>query len=470
MELSAPSVSEGSVYEVRIQSTQLSGAIPLPKGCDIVPFLTKDTSNRVCTAGDNLIFTIFPDEAFGFTINEHFAQNFHNVFLSGGGTLDAKNFPNESATATFLNKIITTVTCFLHTSAIGQKHIKPLRYFSALHSSVPVPGAVDRKPDIALIRLIDESYTREGRLEWKDVQALVEHTISKEAPSRMPKTITDKNYMIFCDQPERNFILNLCITGSGYHVVVSDHAGQIDTDLMSFNQTSTVLLFLRMVMGLAFLPDKWLGIDDTIIRRVHGQKPSSTKFDIAYPTFKSTFNDPKITLIHPVKLDLGRPFAITTEAAREGECPDFDTISIGDKSYKVIDTIFQSPTFIGRATKVFLVSIGENRQGVLKDSFITIDRRTEESILNGLAIPFGPEVVDHCILEDTSRFRASLIRPAAFLETRQKRRILTYPAGVHISDFSSLWELMVAFLDVTVGMSFCVSAYSYLHSYSYVLS
>jgi hypothetical protein len=37
-------------------------------------------------------------------------------------------------------------------------------------------------------------------------------------------------------------------------------------------------------------------------------------------------------------------------------------------------------------------------------------------------------------------------------ERREKRRVVTYPAGVHISDFSSLWELLVAFLDVVIGM------------------
>jgi hypothetical protein len=461
MELSAvstPSESEqDSNYEIRIQSVQLSGAIPLPKGCDIGPFLTKDTANRVCRAGDNLVFKIFPDEAFGFSINENFAQNFHGIFLSAGGTLDPKNFPNESATAVFLNRIISTIASFLHTT--GQNHIKPLRYFSALHASVCVHGEVDRKPDIVLVRLIhesDSSYTREGRLEWKDIQALVEHTISKEVPKRMPKTITDKNYLMFCDQPERNFIINLCITGSGCHVVVSDHAGQIDTDLISFSQPSTTLLFLRMVMGLAFLPDKWLGIDDTIIRRVHGQKPS-TKFDSAYPALKCTFDNPKITVICSPALNMQRPFAITTDPAKEDECSEFDTIAIGDTTYKVLKIIFQSPAFIGRATKAFLVEIGDGRQGVLKDSFIMIDRCTEESILNGLTIPFGPDIVDHCILGDTSAFRTSLLRPAALLETRQKRRILTYPAGVHISDFNSLWELMVVFLDVAVGTSYLVT-------------
>ena len=82
------------------------------------------------------------------------------------------------------------------------------------------------------------------------------------------------------------------------------------------------------------------------------------------------------------------------------------------------------------------------------------NRPTKESILNGLTIPFGPDIIDHCILRDTVTFRESLLSPAKLLKTWQKRCIVTYPAGVHISNFTSLWELMVAFLDVTIGMSF----------------
>ena len=82
------------------------------------------------------------------------------------------------------------------------------------------------------------------------------------------------------------------------------------------------------------------------------------------------------------------------------------------------------------------------------------NRPTEESILNGLTIPFGPDIINHCILGDTVTFQESLLSPAKFPETWQKRRIVTYPAGVHISNFTSLWDLMVTFLDVTVGMSF----------------
>ena len=441
-----------SKYEVRIQSNQLDGAMSL-KGCDMVNALRRDLAHRICEAGDNLVFNIFPDEAFGFPINEKFGQNFHGVFLTSGGTIDKTNFKGgEKKVASFLNRIITTLASFF--TAAKLHHLKPLRHFSALHANHPIANAVPRKPDIVLLRLVDHLYARTGKLEWKDVQALVEHTDSAEVPARMARTITDKNYLMFCAQPEKNFIINLCITGLGTYVAVSDHAGQVDTDLMSFDRPSSVLLFLRMVMGFAFLPDKWLGVDDTIIRRVHGQTSSAPiLFETLEPPYSSVFKDPKITLIYPLPSLVEKPLAITKEEAGEGECSQFDTIAVGDKTYKVLSVLFQSPAFIGRATKVFLVRFEDGREGVLKDSFINIDRRSEESILSDLCIPFGPDLISHCILGDTSTFRTSFLKPAAVTETRQKRRIVTYPAGVHISDFTSLWELMVVFLDVLVGMS-----------------
>ena len=77
-------------YEIRVQSNQISGELPMPE-CDILKSLQKDLEDHLCRAADNLIFNIFPDDAFGFAINERFAQHFHNTFLTAGGTINEKN-------------------------------------------------------------------------------------------------------------------------------------------------------------------------------------------------------------------------------------------------------------------------------------------------------------------------------------------------------------------------------------------
>ena len=93
-------------YEIRVQSNQIGGELPMPK-FNIPNSLQKDLEDRLCRAGDNLIFNIFPDDAFGFAINERFAQHFHNIFLTAGGTINKKiYFQDRSTTAQFLNKIV----------------------------------------------------------------------------------------------------------------------------------------------------------------------------------------------------------------------------------------------------------------------------------------------------------------------------------------------------------------------------
>ena len=131
----------------------------MPK-CDIPKSLHKDLEDHLCRAGDNLIFNIFPDDAFGFAINKRFAQHFHNIFLTAGGTInEKKNLQDKSTTTQFLNKIITTAAYVF--DAAGQHHMKPLRYFSAINSNVHIhDAALDCKPDIVLLHLVNGNYTR----------------------------------------------------------------------------------------------------------------------------------------------------------------------------------------------------------------------------------------------------------------------------------------------------------------------
>ena len=54
---------------------------------------------------------------------------------------------------------------------------------------------------------------------------------------------------------------------------------------------------------------------------------------------------------------------------------------------------------VGRATIVWLVKLeGSKEYGVLKDSWITMDRLKEAEFLEELDIPFGAKLVDHHVL------------------------------------------------------------------------
>jgi len=115
-----------------------------------------------------------------------------------------------------------------------------------------------------LVRLVDNCIINEEPLFWHDAQGFIEQTCESEVPIRMIETIISKAYLTFTAQPERDFIINLCITGEGFRVIVIDHAGSVETSPMSFADYFGTVSFLRLVMGLAFLPDICLGVDATL--------------------------------------------------------------------------------------------------------------------------------------------------------------------------------------------------------------
>jgi Fungal protein kinase len=448
-------------YALRIQSNHFYDDNSVHEADQIISLLQRDLFNRVTRVKEGLLVeSMFPDEAFGFPINEKFVENFYNVFLNNYGSLDPTNFKSEKITEVFLNRMISTIADFLNATK-QLPTFKPLRYFTSAYSDTPLKGQpLKRKPDIILVSLVDGHIRKDDNLRWDDVHAFIEHTIEARTPQRMPNTITVKSFLAFCSQPERDFFISLGFNGKGFFIVVTDHVGQIDTDIIPFSNS---LIFLRMLMGLAFLPESLIGKDSTITR-IGASKLSGDKFDILYPKIPYHNPTPSIRLMaSSSSSSVDGPFtSISTSSPESSGSIDATstpvspkqiyTISVGPTIYKVVGVLFKSRTLIGRATTVFLVQLPDKRFGVLKDSWITTDRPQEAEFLQNLCIPFGPQLVNHCILRNTRDLRKHAVIPSPNSECREKRRIVTFPAGVHISDFTSLWELMVAFLDIVIGM------------------
>ena len=438
-------------FAVRIQSGRFHDDESLVGADEMNRLLAIDLSRRITEVGDGIAADLFPDEAFGFPINDQFVKNFCGSFISSGKLFDPDNFKTDSETSVFLNRMVTTIALFL--SSTRKTSLIPLRYFTAIQSRTPIigrPGKV--KPDVVATPLID-GCIRKGKIDWKDVRSIIEVTHEKKPPPRMARTVSLKGYMTFCHQPDRDFMPFFCITQKNIHIVVTDHVGHIETDAIPFDRTATTLIFFRMVMGLAFLPDSYLGLDATITRRDNGVRGDEKLSDV-YPPFPCTVHNPRIQLFLPDPSNPPNPSNPTTTTFNDNDRTNdgIVSISVNSTTYRVIKLIFRAQTLIGRATRVFLVELPDGTTGVLKDSWITTDRATEANFLQGLVIPFGPQLVDHCILRKTSTFRDSPILTSGIQECREKRRVVTSPAGVHISDFSSLWELMVAMLDIVVGM------------------
>ena len=436
------------LYAVRIQSGRFHDDDSWVGAVEMNRLLTNDLVGRITEVGDGIAADLFPDEAFGFPINDQFVKNFCGSFISSGKLFDPDNFETEQKTAIFLNRMVATIAHFLKSTK--KTSLVPLRYFTDAHSKIPVDAYLGKvKPDVLIAPLLD-GCIREGPIDWKDVKSIIELTREKKPPTRMAKTVSVKGYLTFCHQPDRDFIPFLCITRTGIHIVVTDHVGHIETDAIPFTHTATTLVIFRMIMGMIFLPNSHLGMDATMFRRDDGVS-SGRKFSDVYQHFEYKVNNPRIQLFASDPSICTNPSTTTFNYDETGDY-GIAGISVNSTTYPVIRLIFRTQTLIGRATRAFLVRLPDGSLGVIKDSWITTERAAEATFIQGLDIPFGPKLIDHCILRNTGTFRDNPITKSSIMEHREKRRVVTYPAGVHISDFSSLWELMVAMLDVVVGM------------------
>jgi hypothetical protein len=462
-------------YELRTQSNLVTSELFDFRQEEINQLLFRDLKGRATQVSDAFVETLFPDTAFGFPINNLFIRNFRGSLISTNDCIDICHFQNESSTSNFLNTMISTIATFL--ASTKKSSLRPLRYFSSRFSSIPLGGhPVKRKPDITLFRLIDGCTRMEtDGMRWQDVQGMIEHTREKKTPKRMVETVAVKSYMTFCTQLERDFIPFICIIGEGFQVKLVDHEGHIETDVFPFLRTTSTqssLIFFRMVMGLAFLPDTLIGLDPSIKHREQGSS-SGRPFHNEFPPMKVTVEKPSIQLLVPApepSIDNSsdvlnpsiHPFVPAPQPSIDnppnvqsgppGSDDEILSISIGPTIYPVIRLLFSSQALIGRSTKAFLVRLPDSRLAVLKDSWSLSDIPSEAKFLEELDIPFGPQLIDHCVLRNTGSYRDNSVHTHFKCRTRQKRRIVTYPAGVPLSDFSSLWELMVAILDVVIGM------------------
>jgi hypothetical protein len=480
-----------NLYSIRTQSSRFHDDDAQLTVDELNDLLERDVQGRIMRVGDSIAAELFPDEAFNFPINDQFVNNFCGTFINAGKLLDTKKFGTEKKTANFLNQMVTTIACFLDTTE--KTHLKPLHYFCSSSATKSPEGSSPSKvkPDILIVPLIDGHLQQES-LTWKHVYAIIEHTQEATFPVRMARTTRVKSFTAFCHQPERDFLPLICITKNHFHVIVTDHTGQIETDPIPFNRTSSTLIFIRLVMGLAFLPISRLGMDSTMIRHAPQGKKGKTLSEAFAPfrAWSESGDEPKPT----IKLFLPDtptvPTVPTTSSTASPKPPtiveptfiddDVDSdsgivrISINNESYKVVRLLFRSQTLVGRATKAFLVKLPTGGLGVLKDSWIPIVRASEANFLKDLHIPFGPKLLDHCVLGNTATFRKhpsiSSLFPDSRMPFREKRRILTCPAGVHISNFFCLWELMVALLDVVIGMINFIFLFTTLLTLTYFLA
>lgn len=131
------------------------------------------------------------------------------------------------------------------------------------------------------------------------------------------------------------------------------------------------------------------------------------------------------------------------------------TIVCDGKKFKVIKTIFESQSLVGRATRVWEVEF-EKRRYILKDAWVEVSRPAPEyEILKRMkGVPLfycGGNVVS----SDGEPVSTAVLRPfyGDSKRFRIRRRTVTSTIGAHIATFSSKRELISVLRDIVISMS-----------------
>jgi hypothetical protein len=284
------------------------------------------------------------------------------------------------------------------------------RKWTAEYRNTPLPDSpIKRKPDIVLQDVDNDVVT------WRTVRAIAEITSNRSEVGRLVGTVIDKSYIILSTQADRVFVPVLSVWGKHkFRLTVTDREGQLRScvcELGGVRPVSVSLDFLRIVAGLCFTDKRHVGYDPTITTDKYG-------------------------VVKWIKC-CGRDF-------------------------KVVRVIYETQSFLGRATRVWQVEYG-GRLYILKDAWVEKSRPfTEIQHLKDIAGVRGvPEF--YCgedVLINGKLLCTGNIRGVKLATMRVRRRIVTKSFGSPIAHFRNKRELISAFRDVVLSAlnicSFCV--------------
>jgi hypothetical protein len=308
---------------------------------------------------------------------------------------------NEKNVAVFLNQI-----CESMAKLTGAERT---RDWNSGYCTTHLPGSpIIRKPDIILVDKL-----RSSSVTWTSVRAIAEVTSQDGEPKRISNTVTDKSFIILTTQPDRVFvpILSFCGTSNNFSVrlTVTDRQGQLRSQPLKLGtpwRQVESLVFLRLLIGLCFAPKPVIGYD---------------------PTMLTDEEDRVVSIISD------------------------------SKKFEVINTIFESQSLVGRATRVWEVEF-EKKRYVLKDAWVEASRPIPEyELLKGLrgmkGVPqlfCGGNVVDGKTIISTGLIRGNGWGDSNRIRIR--RRTVSSSIGAHVASFSSKRELISILRDIVISM------------------
>ena len=316
------------------------------------------------------------------------------------GEKKPKQIPPEKYIADFLNKICSDMATHQNVTRIRD-------WNSNFCNNVLEGSPIVRKTDIILVDIPSLC-----SITWTSVRAVTEVTTQESEPKRISNTVTDKSYIILTTQPDRVFvpILSFWSTTNNFCVrlTVTDRQGQLRSQSLRigapWRQTDS-LNFIRLLIGLCFAPKPVIGYDPTI---------------------------------------------------QTNDCNEVTSIICDNKQFNVINSIFESQSLVGRATRVWEVEF-ENRRYILKDAWVEASRPVPEfeilKVLDGIkGVPqlfCGGNV---CVDGETISTGVIWEGWGDSARVRVRRRIVTSSIGSHIATFSSKRELISVLRDIVISM------------------
>jgi hypothetical protein len=265
----------------------------------------------------------------------------------------------------------------------------------------PLPDSpIKRKPDI-ILKDIDNSIVT-----WRTVCAIAEITFIGYEAGKLVSTVIDKSYIIMTTQADHVFVPILSVWGKHkFHLTVTDREGQLRSmvyELAGVRPVTVSLSFLRVIVGLCFTDKQYVGYDPTMTTDVFG-------------------------IVKSIK------------------CCGAD--------YRVVRTIYETQSFIGRATRVWQVEY-MGKQYILKDAWVEKSRPVSEfehlQHIDGVqGVP--KFVCGEDVLIDRKKMCTGNIRGVELDSRRMQRRVVTASIGASIASFRTKRELISAFKDVVIS-------------------
>jgi hypothetical protein len=376
---------------------------------DLVPLLKQELASNTSQSAA-LANAIFPTDRLPFPVDDHLLHHLavHKIWsMEGAHFIQKPESFTEEGLANWLNILGRTIGM-----ASNKKRV---RIWSARSHNLPPSGSSTiRKPDLILLDRDDYSRSCDEKVHWSSIRAFGEVTAQESFPPRMTDTVNDKSFVLFLTQDNRRFVPALKFDGSGnFSLTITDRQGQIRMPALSLFMSGKdcALLLLRILAALMY----------------------GSLFDVGV--------DPSMV------------------CDKEG---NVTTIFVNEKEFKVYRRIYALQALVGRGTKVWIVTRGEQFY-ILKDSWVQSGRLESEidflklMVLDPILTGRVPKLIEGEDLQfgnyadSTEWYRTNI---GQVDRHRVHRRHVTEPIGSPLIKFKSRVEFLSAIVDVVKGMFF----------------